>query len=412
MHEASTRRSASTRRNFLHGSLALGASAALARVALPAHRGRAAKPQKILILGGTGFLGPACIDAALARGHTVTIFNRGRAEDRRKRAGRASVVPAGVEVLYGNRDPEKTADSDDNESSGDTPIEGSPKGLSQLAGREWDAVIDTSAYFPRMVKASAELLAPKVRQYLFISTVSVYGEPSAAGLDESTPVVTLADPTVETFGERFENYGGGKALCEEAAEKAMPGRVTRVRPGYIVGPRDTSARWLFWPVRVRQGGAMVVPGSPDDPIQFIDVRDLAEWCVHLIETNTTGIFNACGPDKTLTMKAMLEGCREATQSKTELHWIPAEFLHEQKVETEGFPLWVAAGGEGAAFHRVDLKKPLAAGLKFRSVADTTRATLAWYDELTDELKQKVVRIALTPEREREVIAAWKARAEK
>src|ERR1043166_8952634 len=254
----------STRREFIASSIAtVAASSLVPRVLYAAETtAKAASPLRILIVGGTGFLGPACTESALARGHTVTHFNSGRTEDRRREAGRPSVVPAGVEQLHGNRDPNKTADDRRTEGRTDASKDPhSPKGLSQLEGKKWDAVIDTSGYFPRMVKASAELLAPNVKQYLFISTISVYKDTSAP-FDETAPLLTLQDPTTEDMGKDFANYGGGKALCEKAAESAMPGRVTNIRPGFIVGPRDTSGRFIYWPVRASLGGTVVVPGSP------------------------------------------------------------------------------------------------------------------------------------------------------
>ena len=242
-----------SRRKFIICSSAFAGGLGISRSAPTA--GDSISPVKpslrILILGGTGFLGPACTESALARGHHVTHFNSGRTEERRREAGRPSVVPTGVEQLYGNRDPNKTADDRRTEGKTNTQKDpNSPKGLSQLEGKKWDAVIDTSGYFPRMVKASAALLSPNVKQYVFISTISVYKRNDVPNFDETAPLATLQDPTVEEMGKNFENYGGGKALCEKAAEAAMPGRVTNIRPGFMVGPRDTSGRYIYWPVRV------------------------------------------------------------------------------------------------------------------------------------------------------------------
>src|ERR1043166_2846807 len=248
-----------TRRQFIYSAASLFAAGSLLPCRLGAAESpdKAAKSLRILILGGTGFLGPACTDSALARGHSVTHFNSGRTESLRREAGRPSVVPAGVEQLYGNRDPNKTADDRKTQGKAEAPKEpNNPKGLPQLEGKKWDPVLDTSGYFPRMVKASAELLAPNVKQYLFISTISVYKDTSVPNFDESAPLQTLDDPATEEMGKDFANYGGGKALCEKAAEKAMPGRVTNVRPGFIVGPRDTSGRFIYWPVRTSLGGEM------------------------------------------------------------------------------------------------------------------------------------------------------------
>src|SRR5512138_1837410 len=215
-----------TRRQFIASTAASMAASSLMPGSLLAAEpaGKANTPMRILILGGTGFLGPACTESALARGHRVTHFNSGRTEERRREAGRPSLVPESVETLYGNRDPNKTADDRRTEGKKDAPKDpNSPKGLSQLEGKKWDAVIDTSGYFPRMVKASAELLRPNIRQYVFISSISVYKDTSVVNYDETAALNTLKDPATEDFGKGFENFGGGKALCEKAAEEAMPG---------------------------------------------------------------------------------------------------------------------------------------------------------------------------------------------
>lgn len=398
-----------TRRDFLQYSMAASAAAA---IGLPKVRAAIARPrsapQKILILGGTAFVGPACMEAALARGHKVTLFNRGVHELKRKEAGRPSLVPDGVEVLYGNRDPRLTADDWKKDPAKDGEKDpNSPKGLSQLEGKKWDAVIDTSGFFPRMVKASAELLAPNVKQYVFISSISVYKNNDKPGADESDELGHLEDASVEDFGPEFKNYGPGKAACEEAAEKAMPGRVANVRPGFIVGPRDTSARFLYWPVRAEKGGEMVVPGKPSDPIQIIDVRDLAEWIIHLIETNTNGAFNATGPEKPLTMEAMVAGCKAGAKSDVKPVWVAADFMKEQGVDpVQSCPLWLPPEGETSGFHNRSVAKAIAAGLKFRSVEDTAKASLEWYHGLPTETQSKVVRL-IPPEKEASLLKAWR-----
>jgi 2'-hydroxyisoflavone reductase len=400
-----------TRRQFLQASLAT-ATGALASSGLLACAssagGKARKKQRILILGGTSFVGPALIEAALARGHHVTIFNSGRTAERREDAGRPSLVPDEVEVLIGNRDPNLTAD--DLRLAGDPDIEkkrdpNSPRGLTQLEGRKWDAVIDTSGFFPRMVRASAELLAPSVDQYHFISSISVYAKNDTPGMDETAELARLEDPDVETFGENFGNYGGGKAACEAAAEAAMPGRVANVRPGFIVGPRDTSRRWLYWPWRVAQGGEMLVPGKPEDPVQIIDVRDLAEWCVRLVETRTNGEFNATGPASELSMRSMIDRCKRATASTTAPVWVDAAFLTERGLS---FPIWIPAEGETAGFHRVSIARALEAGLRFRPLEETARDSLAWHASLPEEARTAVLP-PVDLAREAEVLALWRDR---
>jgi 2'-hydroxyisoflavone reductase len=381
-----------TRRQFIASTAASVAVSSLVPGSLVAAEPAAkpSNPLRILILGGTGFLGPACTESALARGHRVTHFNSGRTEERRREAGRPSLVPEGVEQLFGNRDPNKTADDRRTEGKKDAPKDpNSPKGLAQLEGRKWDAVIDTSGYFPRMVKASAELLRPHIRQYVFISSISVYKDTSVVNYDETAALNTLKDPATEDFGKGFENFGGGKALCEKAAEAAMPGRVTNIRPGFIVGARDTSARFIYWPVRASLGGEMVIPGAPADPIQIIDVRDLADWIIHCIEKNVVGVYNATGPGKELSMQGMMEGIRQGVGSGVKLTWIDNDFLQAEKIGENQFPLYAPPKGETAGFHRCSIARALAKGLKFRPVADTAKATLDWYKSLPAETQSRV-----------------------
>ena len=380
-----------TRRQFIAATgVTLAAAASLPSHLLAAEKiENAGKPLRILILGGTGFLGPACTESALARGHSVTHFNSGRTEERRREAGRPSVVPAGVEQLYGNRDPNKTADDRKTEGKTNTPKDpSSPKGLSQLEGKKWDAVIDTSGYFPRMVKASAELLAAHVKQYVFISTISVYKNSNVPDADETAPLNTLEDPSTEEMGKDYANYGGGKALCEKAAEAAMPGRVTNIRPGFMVGRRDTSGRFIYWPVRVSLGGTMIIPGAPSDPVQLIDIRDIADWIVHCIENNIVGIYNATGPDKPLSMKAMVEGVRKGLGSDCSFMWVDYDFLKSQGKDGQ-FPLYVPPTGDTAGFHRCNISRALAKGLKFRPVSETARDTLEWYKSLPTDIQPRI-----------------------
>jgi 2'-hydroxyisoflavone reductase len=405
-----------SRRSFLAITSGAVAAAALGHRPVAAAGLRPAARRKglhILILGGTGFLGPACTESALAAGHTVTLFNRGRTEDRRKNAGRPSVIPEGVQVLYGNRDPDKTADDGDKPEAGDKPAPGSPKGLAQLEGKTFDAVIDTSGYWPRMVKASAELLAPNVKQYVFISTLSVYKDNDKPGADESADLATLADPAVEDFGADFSNYGGGKALCEKAAEAAMPGRVTALRPGFIVGPRDTSARFMHWPVRAARGGEFIVPGTPDDPIQVVDVRDLADFTIRCIEQKTVGTFDVTGPAGGMPMKTFVEGIIAGTrdpapETPAAPVFIDADFLVAQGVPPQAFPLWLPPTGETAGFHRRTIAKATKAGLTFRPLSDTAKATLAWYRSLPEDTQKKIAPPGVPADKEKDVIALWKA----
>src|ERR1051325_4560088 len=280
------------RRDVLRGALA---GAGLGAVPLPCTHPRTDAPapapvaakKRILILGGTGFLGPKTVAAAVERGHEVTIFNRGRRE---------KILPLEVKVehLYGKRDPDLPADDEKGPDGKLLHPDASPKGLEQLVGKRWDVVIDNSGYYPRMVSASAQLLAKQADLYIYISSISAYDTNPVNG-DENTALAKLADPTVETMGKDFENYGGLKALCEQAAATAFPGRAAIVRPGYIVGPGDPTDRFTYWPVRISRGGDVLAPGSKDDPLQWIDVRDLAEWLVTPAQHNTPRAFNAIGP---------------------------------------------------------------------------------------------------------------------
>ncbi len=368
----------SSRREFLRRSaagaaagLGLGAAGLGARADL---KGKADKPKSILMLGGTGFLGPQVVEAALARGHTVTLFNRGKT--------RPGLFPD-VEKLHGDRD-------------GD---------LKALEGRKWDAAVDTSGNVPRIVKMSAELLAPNLKHYIYISSVSAYADLSKPGSDETTPVATIDDPTVEKIDGR--TYGALKALSEKAAEAAMPGRVAVVRPGLIVGPDDPSDRFTYWPVRVAKGGEVLAPNSPNDPVQLIDAKDLGEWLVVLIENQTTGVFNALGPDKPLTMGAMLDACKTAAGSDASFTWVPTEFLAKHRVQPwSDMPAWVPSEGDYTGFAKVSNARAIKAGLTFRPILDTARDTLAWFKTLPEDRRSKL-RAGIKPEREAEVLAAWK-----
>jgi 2'-hydroxyisoflavone reductase len=364
-----------SRRDILRGTLA---GALLGAVPLSCSQPRSASPQppqaapkkRILILGGTGFLGPKTVASAIARGHEVTIFNRGKRE-------KQLPLEAKVEHLYGNRDPKLPADDERGPDGQLLRPDGSPKGLEQLVGRQWDVVIDNSGYFPRMVAASAQLLAKNAQLYIFISSISAYDTNPPNG-DENTALAKLADPAVETLGKDFENYGGLKALCERAASEAFPGRTAIVRPGYIVGPGDPTDRFTYWPVRISQGGEVLAPGSPDDPLQWIDVRDLADWLVTLAEHGTAGTFNAIGPPNPARWGDVLKACVDAGGG-AKLVWVPTTWLEQNGMGGEdAFPIWVPPTGKFEGFHRWNNDRAEATGLTFRPIADTVKATLAWY----------------------------------
>jgi 2'-hydroxyisoflavone reductase len=367
-----------SRRGLIQGAAALGSLWAVG-CASTKERG-APQPvakKSILILGGTGFLGPALVELARPRGHTLTLFNRGKT--------RPHLFPE-VEKLQGDRD----------------------GNLEALADRRWDAVIDTSGYVPRVVRASAELLAPNVEHYVFVSTISVYKDMSVYGIDEQSPVATVEDEKTEDVSR---HYGALKALSEQAAEAAMPGRVTVVRPGLIVGPGDPTDRFSYWPVRADRGGEVLAPGDGEDPVQFIDARDLAAFILRLVESRGLGVFNATGPASTLTMKGMLEACKEASGGGPTFTWAEASWLMEQQkvMPWSDMPVWIPRGDqEMKGMGRVSIARALAHGLTFRPTVETARDTLAWFKALPPE-RQAKLRAGLTPEREREVLAAWRER---
>ncbi len=280
-------------------------------------------------------------------------------------------------------------------------------------GRSWDADDDTTGYFPRMVRASAEMLAPRVGQYVFVSSLSVYADTSTPGMDESAPVGTMDDPTIEEMGDQFQHYGPLKALCEQAAEAAMPGRTTNVRPGLIVGARDSVPRFTYWPVRVERGGEILAPGSPDDPVQYIDVKDLAAFIVHAIETKAAGVFNTNGPvDAPTTIAEVLYGCKAVIGGDATFTWADADFLASQEVQGWAhMPLWIPPTGEYAGFHRMDVSRAKAAGLQTRPLAETVKDALAWFHEWESTRAEPFPwRGGIEPEQEKKVLAAWHARA--
>ena len=322
---------------------------------------------KILVLGGTLFLGRHLVEAGLERGHDVTVFNRGRTGP--------DLFPE-IEKLKGDRD------------AGD---------LEALRGRRWDAVVDTSARVPRWVRDAAGLLGPAAEHYTFVSSISVYADTSSPGTGEAAPVHTLADETVEDITSA-EVYGALKVLCERAAEEAMPGRVLSVRAGLIVGPYDPTGRFTYWVHRIARGGEVLAPEPRDQAVQLVHGRDLADWIIDMAERRETGVFNATGPERPLTMEGLLEAIREASGTDARLTWADERFLVESSVEEwSELPLWLAPGAnpESASFMAVDVSKALAAGLRFRPLAATIRDTL--------EGAETSLTAGLDPDRERELL---------
>lgn len=305
---------------------------------------------RILILGGTAFLGRALAEAGLAAGHRLSLFHRGQTNP--------DLFPQ-AEFLPGDR-------------NGD---------LKALQGRTWDAVIDTCGYFPNQVQASAGLLAGAVGRYTFISSISAYASTRTPGIDESAPLAQLpagVDPSTqrEITGE---NYGPLKVLCEQAAEAALPGRTLIIRPGLIVGPYDRSDRFTYWPWRVAQGGEVLTPGDPERGLQFIDVRDLAEWTLRLVEAGAAGAFNADGLPEAVSMGALLAVCRQVSGSAARFTWAADEFLEENGVGPwVEMPLWIPRSNpDSAGFYAVSVQKALAAGLAFRPLSTSVADTLAY-----------------------------------
>jgi 2'-hydroxyisoflavone reductase len=345
---------------------------------------------KLLILGGTKFLGHYVVEAALARGHEVTLFNRGQLNP--------ELFPE-VEKLRGDRD----------------------GGLDALKGGRWDAVVDPSGYSPRVVRDSARLLADAVEHYAFISSQSVYQDTRVPGVDEDYPVGTITDeqlreaealPQSELTTAPFfwERYGALKALCERAAEEEMPGRVLHVRAGLIVGPHDYSDRFTYWPRRVAEGGEVLAPGDPERQVQLIDVRDLAGRTLEMAEARRAGTFNATGPDYRLTMGRVLETCRGATGSDARFVWVDEQFMLEAGLGPwVEVPLWIPLSGPDDVnrhFMGISVAKAIAAGLKFRPLSETVRDTLEWDLSRPADTQR---RAGLAKEKELGVLAAWRAR---
>ena len=335
-------------------------------------RGHTIERMKLLILGGTLFVGRHIVEAALERNHDVTIFNRGQT---------APALYPEVEHLVGDRD-------------GDVGL---------LAGRAWDAVFDTSARIPRWVRAATGALGDSIGHYTFVSSGSVYSDTSRPRTSETDPVYRLPDESVEEISGP-ETYGGLKVLCERAAEKALPGRVLSVRAGLIVGPYDPTGRFTYWADRIERGGDVLAPDPRDQPVQFVDARDLAAWMLDLAERGVIGVLNATGPSEPLTMEGFLERCREATGSDARFVWVDEAFLLEHGVEEwSDLPLWLAPGSnpEHAYFLDLDVSRALAAGLRFRPLEETLRDTL--------EQAELAEGVGLDPDRERALLAAWEAR---
>jgi len=338
-----------------------------------------AKSLRVLILGGTGFIGPHFVTALTAGGHKVTLFNRGKRDPEAKQ---------GVEQLLGDR-------------NGD---------LKSLEGRDWDVVIDNSGYTPAQVKLSTGLLARHAPHYIYISSIAVYDDFQAPPIDESHKLTAIGDmPQDKLTGD---NYGALKVLCEEVVAQAYGKRANIIRPTYICGPGDFSDRFTYWPFRVAQGGEMLAPGTPDDPIQFIDVRDLADFVRHCAEKRVAGRYNLCTPPRWATMGKLLEASRRVTGTDTKFTWASAEFLAQNKATEPGMwasqeiPIWAPPSGQSLGHGLVASARAEKQGLKFRPLETTIRDTLEWQKGRPAE-KQKL-RSGLSAEREAELLKLLKA----
>jgi 2'-hydroxyisoflavone reductase len=369
---------ATTRRGFIQTSLIAGGGIYLGLAGCAAEEENPQPdpqpdPLRILILGGTGFIGPHQVEYALSRGHEVTLFNRGITNPH--------LFPD-VEKLRGDRNGDLTA----------------------LEGREWDVVLDNAATDPNWVRLSTGVLKDTVGQYVFISTLSVFADDGIVDQDESGELAVYDEEAGEAV--TGSGYGGQKVLCEKLAEEAFPGRATVIRPSIITGPGDPTMRFPYWPVRVSRGGEVLVPGEYADPIQIIDARDLAEFTISLCERSVPGIFNTSAP--AYPMGRMLEDVKAGLGTDATFTWVPEDFLTEQEVLRQINGLYSIAvrvsGLEGYNQYNVD--KALEAGLTIRGFGETARDVVAWYNAASEEERPRGR--LLTPEREAEVLEAWHA----
>jgi len=347
--------------------------------------GKASAPLNILILGGTGFTGPEQVNYALARGHKITLFNRNRT--------RPDFFKGKVDTLLGDL-------------GGD---------VSALKGKKFDVVIDNPTTLPFWVRNAAQHLKGNVGHYIFISTISTYPDNSVPNADESAPTTPMpegVDPYTTVREHAGQYYGAMKTFSEQEVARQYGKQHTVVRPGLIVGPLDRSDRFTYWPARIDRGGDVLAPGTPDDPAQIIDARDLAEFTVRLAENKTYGTFNATGPAKPTTMAEVLYGIKAVTTAGAQFVWVPSEFLESQKVMGwRHMPIWLPPKGPTAGFLRRNIQKALDAGLTFRPFAVTAKDTLDWHKTRPAAEQQALLEgktAGIPAAREAEVIAAWKA----
>jgi len=386
-----------TRREFLIRSAAAAGAVGLGivpRIALGEERvsapGRAAKPLNILILGGTGFMGPEQVNYALARGHHITLFNRNKT--------RPDMFKGQVDQLIGDLNNDTSA----------------------LAGKKFDVVIDNPTTAPAWVRNVAQYMKGNTGHYIFISTISVYPDNSTPNADETAPTTPMPD-SLDPYTLDRQNfgryYGALKSRSEKDVQENYPGKFTIIRPGLIVGPLDPSDRFTYWPVRVARGGEVLAPGEPNDVTQFIDARDLAEWTIRMAEKGPQdggGIYNATGPRQPMPMGQFLQTCKEVTGSDARFTWVPWSFLQEQKIRGwRDMPIVVPPNGPTAGFDRRNIDRALAKGLTFRPVTVTIKDTLEWNKTRPQDAQDKLAAGAIagiSAQREAEVLAAWHAKA--
>jgi 2'-hydroxyisoflavone reductase len=386
-----------SRRKFIQTSAAIGGALGLSPLlnvplvgATPRKVEKARAPLNILILGGTGFTGPEQVDYAIARGHRVTLFNRNQT-----RPGMFKGKVA--EELIGDLNNDTSA----------------------LKGKEFDVVIDNPTTFPAWVRNAAQYLKGNTKHYIFVSTTSTYSDQSIIGLNENSPTGVLpadVDPYTLEPQAATRYYGPLKVLAEKEVQKSYPDMWTVIRPCLIVGPLDRTDRFTWWPVRIDQGGEVLAPDKPDDPCQFIDSRDLAEWTVRVAEMRLLGLYNAIGPDKPLTVGQMLYGVKAITTAGAQFTWVPWEFLQAQKVRPwRDMTVWQPPVGRTAGYQRRDASKAISHGLTFRPLAVTAKDTLDWHKTRPEADRMKTLNGEINGigvKREAEVLAAWKASQQK
>lgn len=329
----------------------------------------------VLFMGGTGFIGPHMVRALLNAGHNVTLFNRGKTN---------SHLFPDLARIKGDRL------TDD---------------IRQVSGKDWDLIVDSSCYVPRAVDMlMAAVDTDKVKQYVFISTISVYASYSPIGLHEGSPLAQMdEDPDSE---DTSKWYGALKVRCEEQAEKAMPGRVTKVRCGLIIGPGDKTDRFTYWPVRAAQSDEMLAPGDGSDALQTIDVRDLADWVVHCVDNKLVGPFNSTNPAGLYTFQDMLNMCRDELNPDLKLTWVPEEFLDTQNLrEAGGLPLWVGSNKDYTGLWQVNAELAASMGLKARPLSESIRDIWAWWKTLPEERTLKL-KTGISLERQADILASW------